>query len=188
MFLAALPGPGSHCPLGPPSLFRHRQPKPEMQPPSPWRSLFGLTGALLGAVPFPARTALSKPCTVLMRHGVPLRSPSQLSRQEPGCCPVSDGVVGLSGTPDDALHPGVLHRCGEPHGSSSTGPGPRAVPSRTQMGTREGSGCSTDRSWGHGAASPGHSEEKGGCEATSCSPELMSWGWLSGGRQLGNLE
>lgn len=38
------------------------------------------------------------------------------------------------------------------------------------MGAQEGSGRSTDKSWGHGAASPGHSEAKGGCEATLLPP------------------
>lgn len=56
------------------------------------------------------------------------------------------------------------------------------------MGAQEGSGRSTDKSWGHGAASPGHSEAKGGCEATLLPPELVSWGRLGGGRQPGDLE
>lgn len=56
------------------------------------------------------------------------------------------------------------------------------------MGAQQSSGCSTDRSWGHQAVSPGHSEEKGGCEATLCSPALVLWGRLGGGRQPGDLE
>lgn len=126
---------------------------------SPWRSPFGLAGAFLTAVPFPARTAL------IPSPAWCCQSPPWPSQQEPGHSPMSNGAVGTPRHPRCCLSPwsAPLDWLESPQGSSSTGPGPHAVPNRVQMGIQEGSGCSTDRSWGHRAASPGHSE-KGGCE------------------------
>lgn len=148
-------GPGSCCPLpGPldsPTLFRHWESKPEMRP--------SLPGGHTGSPVLSSGLCPSLPVLLQALHRVPMP-------QGPAIVTFSAGARGGGDSPAPWK---------PPRGAAALGHVPM-VPIRAEMGTQARSGCGTGGSWGHGAASPGHSEEKGGCKGTSCFPELMSWG------------
>lgn len=133
---------------------------------SPWRSHWAHQCSPWGcALPF-LHSPYSKPCTEFPCHRCLPWSPPW---QEPG----ARGTLQHPGSP--------------PRGKAALGHVPILL-SRAQMGTQERSGRSTDGSWGHGAASPGHSEEKGGLQGHFMLPRADVVEWLGSGRQPGGLE